>query len=219
MSTIIYFSQHKKNPRVYHYTTVNFHLAKIFASGVLRPSAAGCEPHELPLLWFSKHPHWEPTATKGDLGVSPKVAFAQHMEWAGCARFSLPADDPRLMEWPDACKYAGIRRDVRRALEVSGRRMGAKPSDWLAIAGAVPLADVRLQRLDGGKWLGMAASEIPPRHLKDYPVRLSFKGTTLWQFIIMANTYDEALSGARREASELALQLDNTVNIEIGNPV
>jgi hypothetical protein len=81
---------------VYHYTA----WAKLFAivvSGELRPSAAGA-PGERPLLWFSAHGTWEPTATKL-LNVAGKIIeinFDEMVERFGAIRFGLRANDPAL---------------------------------------------------------------------------------------------------------------------------
>lgn len=145
---------------VHHYTTELHHLPLILAAGELRPSNAGAE-HEPPLLWFSRAQRWEATATKMIQGpTGPRLlTFREQLGAFGCARFSLPADDPRLMSWVDACKFAGISSTARRKLEAVGRKRGGSPADWLAIAGAVPLADVRLQRFDGAVWAGLESIE------------------------------------------------------------
>lgn len=145
---------------VHHYTTEHHHLPLILGSGELRPSNAGAE-HEAPLLWFSVAQRWEGTATKMVQGESgPRLlTFAEQLASFGCVRFSLPANDPRLMNWADACKHAGITSTTRRKLEAVGRKRGGSPINWFAIAGAVPLADTRVQRFDGTAWLDLVADE------------------------------------------------------------
>lgn len=145
---------------VHHYTTEHHHLPLILTSGSLRPNNAGAE-HEPPLVWFSKAQRWEGTATKMVMGADgPRLlTFAEQLAEFGCARFSLPAEDARLMSWVDACKYAGITSTTRRKLESVGRKRGASPINWFAIAGAVPLADVRLQRFDGAAWADFSGVE------------------------------------------------------------
>jgi len=144
----------KANRMVHHYTTELHHLPLILASGELRPSNAGAK-HEPSLLWFSRAPRWEATATKMVQGPSGArlLTFTEQLAAFGCVRFSLPADDPRLMNWTDACKYAGMSSTTRRKLETVGRKRGGSPVNWLAIAGAVLLPDVRLQRFDGAAWV------------------------------------------------------------------
>ncbi|WP_219063460.1 hypothetical protein [Pseudomonas sp. UMAB-08] len=149
---------------VHHYTTERHHLPLILESGELRPSNAGAE-HEPPLLWFSKAQRWEATATKmiqGESGLR-LLTFAEQLAEFGCVRFSLPDDDSRLMNWADACKYAGITSTARRKLEAVGRKRGGSPINWFAIAGAAPLADMRLQRFDGAVWADLVNAG-GPRH-------------------------------------------------------
>lgn len=144
----------KATDLVYHYTTDHHHLPLILAAGELRPSNAGAE-HETPLLWFSRATRWEATATK--MVTAPNgprlLTFKEQLSTFGCVRFSLRADDPRLLNWVDACKAAGMSSTTRRKLETVGRKRGGSPSDWVALRGAVSLADVRLQRYDGSAWV------------------------------------------------------------------
>ncbi|NWB49547.1 hypothetical protein [Pseudomonas gingeri] len=140
---------------VHHYTTENHHLPRILASGMLIPNNVGAE-HEPPLLWFSNAQHWESTATKmvhSEHG--PRLlTFAEQLAQYGCVRFSLASDDPRLMNWVDACKYAGITSTVRRKLEIVGRKRDGSHIDWFAIAGSVSLTELKLERFDGSQWVG-----------------------------------------------------------------
>ena len=139
---------------VYHYTTEQHHLPLILTAGELRPSNAGAE-HETPLLWFSRATRWEATATKMIQGPNGLrlLTFKEQLSVFGCARFSLRADDSRLLHWVDACKAVGMSSTTRRKLETVGRKRGGSPSDWVALRGAVSLADVRLQRYDGSAWV------------------------------------------------------------------
>lgn len=147
---------------VHHYTSESHHLPMILASGELCPSIDAGFEHEPPLLWFSRNQQWEVTvsrmAKKRGNGLRP-LTFRQQWAILGWVRFSLPADDSRLMIWPDACRYAGIDSASRRQMEAKGRRRGASPTDWLAIATDVLLADVRLQRFDGSAWVDLAIAD------------------------------------------------------------
>lgn len=144
---------------VYHYTTEQHHLPLILQAGALLPSNAGAE-HEPPLLWFSRAARWEATATKmiqTKTGVR-LLTFPEQVAAFGCVRFSLPATDPRLLGWVGACKYAGISSTTRRKLETTGRKRGGSPADWLAIAGAVSLSEVRIERFDGTAWVAVGGA-------------------------------------------------------------
>ncbi|WP_286974312.1 hypothetical protein [Pseudomonas sp.] len=141
---------------VHHYTTERHHLPLILADGELIPSNAGAE-HEAPLLWFSRAVRWEATATKMIQGANGLrlLTFNEQLASLGCVRFSLRADDPRLLNWVDACKAAGMSSTTRRKLETVGRKRGGSPADWVAVRSSVSLADVRLQRFDGASWVGV----------------------------------------------------------------
>ncbi|MNP26076.1 hypothetical protein D3C76_1189140 [compost metagenome] len=139
---------------VHHYTTEKHHLPLILASRTLLPSNAGAE-NEPPLLWFSKAQLWEKTATKmvhSEHGLR-LLTFAEQLAKYGCVRFSLSSDDPRLMNWVSACKYAGITSTARRKLETVGKKRGGSPIDWFATSGDIQLTELRLQRYDGSQWV------------------------------------------------------------------
>lgn len=121
---------------VWHYAPWAY-LARMVESGVLRPSAAGA-PGESPLLWFSANQQWEPTATK-------IFTFKQQAMTLGCIRFGLPADDPRLLNWREACLTAGTPREARRGMVQAGKKRGAHPAQWFAIIAPVPLTELRFQ--------------------------------------------------------------------------
>jgi hypothetical protein len=131
----------------YHYAPWR-RLTAIVESGELRPGNAGGGANEPPLLWFSTHPYWEPTATKAWRvgGRVRRMTFEEHRREVGCVRFEL-VKPLQLLEWNDACRFAGIGREERRNLQRIGQKLGANPAHWFASPLAVPLADVRLQIL------------------------------------------------------------------------
>lgn len=139
---------------VYHYTSVSQHLPLILDSGDLRPSNAGGLENEPALLWFSRNRSWEATAGKAVMhrGKLKLLSMRQQHESFGCARFGLPAHDPRLMEWRDACQYAGICRDERRVMERNGKKRGGTSADWLACATPIPLSVLTCEIFNGSTW-------------------------------------------------------------------
>jgi hypothetical protein len=130
---------------VWHYAPWQY-LSAMVSVGFLKTSNARADG-EHPLLWFSANQQWEPTATKfvqnwHDL---VRLTFNQQAEKFGCVRFGLPADDPRLLNWRDACRAAKTPRDYRRRMEKVGGKLGSKPDDWFATVVDVPLADLLFQ--------------------------------------------------------------------------
>lgn len=59
---------------------------RIIMDGVIRPATACIPANERPIVWFSTHPHWEPTATKairfGDRTIR-KATFEEMARLAG----------------------------------------------------------------------------------------------------------------------------------------
>lgn len=144
---------------VWHYAPWEY-LRAIVAYGALMPSNAAAE-REFPLLWFSARQDWEPTATKllrTSNGIR-SMTLAEQKAKFGCVRFGLPADDSRLVSWPEACKLARTGLKKRRQMEAAGRRQGASPDDWFACAGEVSLTGLRFQAMLDD-WCDACADEM-----------------------------------------------------------
>lgn len=139
---------------VFHYAPWA-RLPAIMESGELRCSNAGAAD-ELPLLWLSANQYWEPTATKLlklHSGELRRLSFREMEVRFGCVRFALPADDPRLLDWQDACRYAGTPRATRRSLEQVGRSMGGNPKHWFAVTASLSVNSLPFQVLLNGAWV------------------------------------------------------------------
>jgi len=135
---------------VWHYSAV-VKLPLIVVSGVLKGSNTGAES-ELPMLWFSANQQWENTATKmieTKSGSIVRLTFNQQAERFGCIRFGLASCDSRLLNWRDACKAAGTPREMRKAMEKSGKKSGGDPMQWFATASIIPLSELHFQ-----VWMG-----------------------------------------------------------------
>lgn len=144
---------------VWHYAPWG-RLPAIVESRALRCSNAGA-PNEQPMLWFSAHQEWEPTATKmvkTATGFRP-LSFLQQVERFGCIRFGLVASDFRLNNWEEACALAGTPRAAVRALERAGKARGASPAQWFGSAVPIALDDLRFQ-VWVGQWLDAAPMEM-----------------------------------------------------------
>jgi hypothetical protein len=137
---------------VWHYAPWAY-LPRIVQSGAIIPSNAKAES-ELPMLWFSAHQFWEPTATKVigfPDGSWRALTFREQVERFGCIRFGLASDDPRLIGWKRACAVAITPREMRRAMERAGRKKGADPKHWFACSISIALAELTFQ-VFVGEW-------------------------------------------------------------------
>lgn len=130
---------------VYHYTTGDRFL-RIIASRAILPATAHVNPPEIPAVWLSSAPVWEPSATKGVIedGVRRQASLAELIVLCGClVRIKI---DPSVLAWlgPSAFRNAlRIPEDVHARLIAAGLEMGANPTDWSAVAGPVPLTAFR----------------------------------------------------------------------------
>lgn len=138
---------------VHHYAPCAY-VPRILDSGELRPSNAEALG-EKPLLWFSANQKWEPTATKfiGDAeGNRRSLTLSEQLQRFGCCRFSLPANDLRLIPWIKACRIAGTSYTKQRKMEAVGRIQGANSFDWFAISESISVAELAFSVFDGRTW-------------------------------------------------------------------
>lgn len=143
---------------VWHYTVIEY-LPKIRGYGMLLPSNASAEG-ELPLLWFSANQEWEPTAAKPMRTATGRLvtpSMREVFELGRAIRFGLPSNDPRLMSWRAACKFAGTPRRMREAMERVGVEQGGKPGEWYATSEPVPVEELVMQ-VYSGHWLRVHGS-------------------------------------------------------------
>lgn len=141
---------------IYHYTA-GHHLSEIAASGALLPTGEMIAPRERRVLWFSLHPHWEPTAIKMFLwagSTTPvKPSFEVMAAEIGAYRFALPARDKRLLPWRRLSLVAHIPpAEAARMVEV-GIRAGARPHDWYGVLDPIPLTDLTFEAWSGSAWV------------------------------------------------------------------
>ncbi len=119
---------------------------RIVASQAILPATAHLEPPEIPAVWLSSAPVWEPSATKGVIedGVRRQASLAELIGLCGClVRIEI---DPSVVAWLGLFAFREALRipeDVHHQLIDAGLEMGANPSDWSAVAGPVPLTAFR----------------------------------------------------------------------------
>jgi hypothetical protein len=76
---------------VWHYT-VGIKMPLIRESGVLLPTDSGIEPDELPVLWFSTNPYFEPTSAKAVLLASEDPEITElTLHWLSMQENAQPA--------------------------------------------------------------------------------------------------------------------------------
>ena len=130
---------------LYHYTTGD-RLLRIIASRQILPAIAHVAPPEIPAVWLSSAPVWEPSATKGVIeeGIRRQASLYELIGLCGClVRIEIDPNPIRLIA-PGAFRAAlCIPPEVHDRLIAAGLEMGADPENWSAVAGPVPLTAFR----------------------------------------------------------------------------
>jgi hypothetical protein len=130
---------------VYHYTTGDRFL-RIIASRAIMPATAHVAPPEIPAVWLSSAPVWEPSATKGVIenGIRRQASLAELIGLCGClVRIEIDPAAVRMLEPGEFREALRIPRVVHDRLIAAGLEMGADPANWRAVAGPVPLTAFR----------------------------------------------------------------------------
>jgi hypothetical protein len=130
---------------VYHYTTGDRFL-RIIASRAILPATAHVAPPEIPAVWLSSAPVWEPSATKGVIenGIRRQASLAELIGVCGClVRIEIDPAAVRLLEPNTFQKSLHIPDAVHDRLIAAGLEMGADPANWSAVAGPVPFTAFR----------------------------------------------------------------------------
>ncbi len=101
----------------WHYTTGDkYELIK--KSGLLLPADIGISPPERPILWFSTHPRYEPTALKPLCGAQSKI-------WRGLAKTATKVNASQSDWWG----HVGTVEIAELTVELMSKRMTWLPED------------------------------------------------------------------------------------------
>ena len=151
---------------IYHYTTGDRFL-RIIASREILPATAHVAPPEIPAVWLSSAPVWEPSATKGVIedGVRRQASLAELIDLCCClVRIGIDPACVRLIGPPDFRQALRMPKGVHDRLIAAGLEMGANPAHWRAVAGSVPLSAFR--------WIEFSIEANPPKWIPWPGIRL-----------------------------------------------
>lgn len=139
----------------WHYTDgQQYELAML--SGMLEPAE---RRGEIPLVWFSINPVWEPTACRAiDTPDGPQRLTVDQMRLLQGGVFRFGIHEARLSAGETQIRRLGkIGPAAGDQLIKTGLAMGSKPNEWRACRGPVPLAILKVQRLnDMHRWAPVA---------------------------------------------------------------
>lgn len=134
--------------KAWHYTT-GHKAEQIIASGMLMPASAYIGASEKPVVWFSMHPYFEPTARKALVGrEGTSTASLEEMIDHGGGLFRFGTAPRTLLCGEALARKARINSFTWASLKRIGREQGADPSLWFGHIGALPIDGLTFERLD-----------------------------------------------------------------------
>lgn len=120
-----------KLKKYYHYTLEDT-IQKIIDSGQINLAKSYVNIRKEKLVaWVSSNDNWEHSATKlfKDIyGNCRMLTFEEQSEHFGCGRIVVKADG--FMTWAKLIYDTKIDKNLALGMEISGRKMGADPSEW-----------------------------------------------------------------------------------------
>ncbi len=118
--------------RVWHYT-VGQCLRSILDTLAITPATEGVPPGELPVVWLSAHPLWEPTANKGRKGPNGEIIRLSKEETAaygeGLYRIEV-SPEAAPYSWEDFRRLSGVSSRLAKSLARIARQCGSNYHDW-----------------------------------------------------------------------------------------
>lgn len=134
---------------VWHYTTGEKHEL-IMKDGLLKRTDIGIDEGELPILWFSSHQHFEPSAQKACLGPNgyARMSIEMMQEYGGgLYRYGVPVEHPKLFAWLKLRPAAKMSASVARRLEKRAIAWKAKPMNWFGFLEDMPIGALAIERM------------------------------------------------------------------------
>lgn len=140
----------------WHYT-IGLNFVRISASRTLLPATAGLRGQELPIVWFSLHQHFEPTARKAWFNRTTgtiRILSVQETRERGEGLFRFGVDPKMLLSGEALRRAARMSRKVWRQLHNAGLRQNADPAHWLGHVGQMSIDGMVIEVMnDAGHWV------------------------------------------------------------------
>jgi len=128
-------------------------LLKILQSGEIRLATLYVPPTEKPVVWFSYHQNWEPTATPADSSrPTRQLTFDELTEIETPARIEV---DPQAapLDWRSWRKLSGVKSKMIKHLEEIAIRRDADVKTWRMSFEPVKTSDfISVEVFANGKW-------------------------------------------------------------------
>lgn len=145
---------------IYHYTT-EFAIGSILSDGFIKEASGSIGPREIPAVWFTRHPMWEPTANKGIMtpdGVHRGVlTTAEMFAMIRLYRFKIPLKalpkPLKALPWAQLKRKARISGKEQRRLISAAKSVNSDHTLWYGVLNPVPVSIMTIEVWDGEQWL------------------------------------------------------------------
>ncbi|HPT73000.1 MAG TPA: hypothetical protein PLE74_12060 [Candidatus Cloacimonadota bacterium] len=141
----------KKNNQpeiVWHYTTGE-KFGQIVESGCLLPTGVWVEPPEEPILWFSKHPYYEPTARKEYMKDGEiRLLTVEEMYRLGGGLVRLGMKPVTLLQGNALRAAAKMPLGIWNALGRIALQQGSCAQHWWGTLDAIPVDSMVIEVMD-----------------------------------------------------------------------
>lgn len=143
----------------WHYTTGR-KFQDITSSGMLIPGGIGVEPTGTPVLWFSRHQHWEQTA--GDecheAGQPLRRLTMRETCMASGGLVRYGCEPGRLDAGEELRRKARMTHEEWAELHATGKLQHAYPAAWCGAVESIPVDGLVVQVMsESFKWQRFAA--------------------------------------------------------------
>jgi hypothetical protein len=132
----------------WHYT-ISDRAQGIISTGQLNLATVGVRPPERPVVWFTRHQHWEPTANKLAVlrdGTMRTLTTQEMFNEIGGELYRFGIDPARLLPWAVLKRRARISSRVQRDLLRQAKAIGSDHTLWLGSLEPIPLSDLTVQK-------------------------------------------------------------------------
>jgi hypothetical protein len=130
------------SPLRWHYT-IGDRFLQIAQDGIIQPATAYVVWPERPVVWFSTHPRWEPTACKMAQAPGGRLRRLTRAETAryggGLVRIGV-APESAPHDWQAYRRLSGVDPGVARGLAKAAKKQRADPRQWYVSFEPVPAA-------------------------------------------------------------------------------
>lgn len=151
----------KRDDIVWHYT-VGIRFREIRETGAIIPATARVPPGERAIVWFSSHPEWEPTASKGIIvdGTMRKATRDEMVANAGgLVRLGVSRRIARH-DWTALRTKSRMSAATAKGLVAAARECGADPAQWFGSFTRVARQHwCAVDVWDAGVWVPLDLSE------------------------------------------------------------